>query len=293
MNRNMIIGVVALVALVASAFVFFNMEDEKTEEITEEFIGGQGRGKVLYVVTSPWKPYEYEEDGEYKGLAVELLDRVMTDIDVPYTFELLPWTRALKLAELGGADGLYVATYTPEREEFLYFSPEQVRYYLEGGDIPESSIVTGEYVFFVRSALIDSISFESVEQIIRDEHRVGISQDYIYAFLPTDNPNLLTTEFIDHKKGMQAMFEGQVDMFVVEKLVGLSTARDLGIQDKVTFIELNLDEALFPLYLIFSKNSDYPDMEQLGEKVNQAIIELKASGEYDEIYDEFVRSLSE
>lgn len=283
-NKLIIIGIVVTVVIIVGAFVFFNSRTETieiTEQETEEV-------RKLYVVTSPWKPYMYEEDGEYVGLAVELLDRIMTELDVAYVFELLPWTRALKMVELGEADIALVATYTSERAEFIRFTPEQVRYSTERGDIPESALVVGEYVFFVRKLLVDSIHFDSMEQVIEDEYRIGVSQDYVYEFLLTNDSRLITKEYADHIEGMRALFAGSVDVFVVEKLVGISTAKDLGLENELTFIELNTDKALFPEYFLYGKNTDYPGMEQLMEDVDRVIVELKRTGEYDEIYNKYL-----
>ncbi len=87
---------------------------------------------------------------------------------------------------------------------------------------------------------------------------------------------------------MQALFEGEVDLYVVERLVGLSTAKDLGLENELTFIELNTDKALFPQYILFAKNSDYPNMEPLVEDFYRVLVELKQNGEYDEIYAGYI-----
>jgi len=108
-NKKIIIGVVVLVALVIGIFFGFNLRTE-TIELTEEVIL-EDEGLTLHVRTSSWKPYMYEENGEHKGIAVDLLNLVMTRLDVNYDFELVPWSRSLKLAEVGDADALLAAGY--------------------------------------------------------------------------------------------------------------------------------------------------------------------------------------
>jgi len=288
LRGKIIIGIVAIVVIVAGAVLFFSFRGG--DEITGEVIGQEiDEVRVLRIVTSPWKPYMYEVDGENVGLAVDLLDRIMIELDVPYTFELLPWTRALKLAESGEADVPLVATYTSERTKFLYFTPEQASYSVQGGDIPESTFLVGEYVFFIRNILADSLQFESVDKVIEDEYRIGVSQGYIYDFIPYEDPRLITSEFSDHVVGMQALFDGRVDVYAVEKLVGISTMKDLGLENDLTFVELNTDKAFFPLYFPYSKNSDYPNVEQLTEETNRVIVELKRSGEYVEIISKYLK----
>ena len=286
MKKKIIIGIIAIVIIVIGIFVFLNTDSSETTRkvSTEE----SSEIRKLYVVTSPWKPFMYEEDGEYKGLAVELLDRIMTELDIPYTFELLPWTRALKLVELGEADAALTATYSPERALYVYFTPEQIRYAEEGGEIPESTLVAGEFVFFVRKLVANSFRFESGEQVVEDEYRVGINQSYIYTVIPTDDPNLITEEFVDEEEGILALMEGGIDVFLAEKLVGTSVLKDVGLEDEVTYIEHEKGEGIFPEYILFSKNSDYPYIQQLVEDVDRVIIELKRSGEYDKIYNKYL-----
>lgn len=53
----------------------------------------------LHLVTENYAPMNYVENGEMKGVSVELLKAVMKNAGVDYTMEIMPWARAYGLAE--------------------------------------------------------------------------------------------------------------------------------------------------------------------------------------------------
>ncbi len=127
-KKRIIWAVVAVVIIIVGVFLFFNFRSE-TEEISDKVVSKEilEEGK-LYVVTDPLKPYSYEVDGEYKGIAYDLLDLVMTRLDIDYKFELIPWSRVLKRAEAGEADCVLSGAYSLDREPYIAYTPEQLDY---------------------------------------------------------------------------------------------------------------------------------------------------------------------
>ena len=52
----------------------------------------------LHLVTEAYPPFNYEEGGTLKGVAVDLLKAVMQDAGIDYDMRLQPWARAYGLA---------------------------------------------------------------------------------------------------------------------------------------------------------------------------------------------------
>jgi polar amino acid transport system substrate-binding protein len=276
------IGIVAVVVIVVGAFMFLNLGEE-TEEIAKKVIG-EGEERVLYVVDSSWKPYMWEDgDGEVVGFAVDLLDRIMTELNISYKFEILPWARALKLLEMGAADAGLVVSHSAERESIFYFNEEQIKFNTEGTEMPEFTFVESEAVFFVRKLFVDSIKFESFEQIARDDYRVGVVVGFNYENLG-DDMNLV--EVISEEQAMLDLNKGLIDMYPRNKLVGLSVVKKLNLTEEIIFLDKKVSST--PMYMLFSRNSDYPNLEQINEEVHRVTLELKESGEYDEIYGRYM-----
>lgn len=287
-RKWVILGVVAVVVIVG-AFLFFNMRGE-SEEITGEVVGEESfeEGAVLYVVTSPYKPYMYEEDGEYKGIAFEVLDRVMTNLGVEYKFELFPWTRAYKMGEEGMADAFLGASYREDREQVVRFSDVQRKLWkaTSEGVIPENKIYSNliEHVFFIRKIHEDTIVYESLDQIVEMGYRVGINKGYGYSPIILE-AGINFTEYITLEAAFEALIDGEIDLYILNKAVGISTIKDLGILEEITYIEKPLD--MVPAYILFTKKSDYPNVDELRQLVDEELIRIHESGEYDEIYRKY------
>ncbi len=84
------------------------------------------RAAPLQLVTGNYPPYEYEEDGRVRGLAVDILTEAFKRCGQPFTIKVVPWARALREAQEGSADAIFTAVKTPEREQALLFTHEPI-----------------------------------------------------------------------------------------------------------------------------------------------------------------------
>ena len=281
MDRKIIIGVVIVVIVLVGAFMFMNTTGE-SEEITGKVIGGE---EVLYVVTSPWKPYMYEEDGEYKGIYVDIMDLAFDNLGIEYKFEIFPWPRAYAMGEEGVADGLLGASYKPEREPVVRFTPEQkvMVDIVNRGEIPPSEAYLGmiTQVFFIRKIYEGKKEFESPEQIADGDYRIGINKGYGYAPVIYDS-NWTLVEHITEEDSFSALESGEIDLYIASKAVGLSVLKEIDLLDEITFIEKPI--ALTPSFLLFTKASDYPNLDEIVKQFDEELIKIHESGEYNEIY---------
>lgn len=87
-------------------------------------IGLPLQAATLQLVTLQYPPYVYEEQGEIRGVAFELVKEAFRRGGYGLEVRLLPWGRALQLVENGEADGIFTLFKTAERERFADFSEE-------------------------------------------------------------------------------------------------------------------------------------------------------------------------
>lgn len=76
----------------------------------------------LHFVTEPFPPYTYAVKDKAAGPMVDVLRAVCEQLKRSCTIEVLPWRRALSLAERGAADGIFTVLDTPERRAFFHIS---------------------------------------------------------------------------------------------------------------------------------------------------------------------------
>ena len=73
-------------------------------------------GPRLQVITENWRPYNYEQNGEVKGSATEIVRQVLDLAGVEYDIAVYPWTRAYHMAQHRDNVLIYSMMRTPQRE---------------------------------------------------------------------------------------------------------------------------------------------------------------------------------
>jgi len=281
MNKNIIIGIVMAILVFVSGCIDTGdvvLEEETPEQVEEV--------RPFIFKTSPWKPYSFEEDGEYKGIDVDMIDLVMTRLGVDYDFEIIPWPRALRLAELGEVDALSTGAYSDDRALFTAFTPEQIARGVEG--IPPVHYLSRvDGAFMVRRVTRDSFVYESIEQLEADRYRVGMNQGYSY----TDDINKADWNWVSHiteEESMEALANGEIDMYLTYKNVGLAIRDDMGLQDEITVAKGPRPFEVY-VYFLFSKKSSYPNWQDLQRRIDDELLKIHESGEYEEIVGKYIQ----
>jgi len=76
----------------------------------------------LHFVTEPFPPYTYAVKDKAAGPMVEVLRAVCEQLKRSCKIEVLPWRRALSLAQRGAVDGIFTILDTPERRAVFHIS---------------------------------------------------------------------------------------------------------------------------------------------------------------------------
>lgn len=72
--------------------------------------------------TQAFPPFSYEANGKAAGPLVEVVTLVCERLKAKCSIEVLPWRRAVDMAEGGELDGIFPVSRTPEREKELHIS---------------------------------------------------------------------------------------------------------------------------------------------------------------------------
>lgn len=89
--------------------------------------------RPLYFLTEPFPPFTFETAGRAAGPMVDTLQAVCARLQRPCRIDVMPWRRALLMAERGQADGLFTVVDIPERRQLFHIS---------------SPVLEARYVFF-------------------------------------------------------------------------------------------------------------------------------------------------
>ncbi|MFB9952248.1 substrate-binding periplasmic protein [Rhizobium puerariae] len=132
------------------------------------FASGAIAQQPIAFSTESYPPFSYREpDGRYRGAGVDQIEIIMRDMAMPFTMEIMPWARAIAVAETQPMHCVFAAARTPDREpRFKWILPLFV----------DRSIL-------VRHAgtSIDATTIEEARQYTVGTHR----EDYTEALLRT------------------------------------------------------------------------------------------------------------
>jgi len=68
-----------------------------------------------------WYPFTYEENGESRGLHVDIVKLACQEVGLVCEFHSLPWKRCLSFVKSGHMDALVSASYNRERAEYMSY----------------------------------------------------------------------------------------------------------------------------------------------------------------------------
>ncbi|WP_234903360.1 substrate-binding periplasmic protein [Agrobacterium vitis] len=78
----------------------------------------------IVFTTEDYPPYNFRENGVDKGVGYEQVEMIMKGLSIPYTIEMMPWARAIAMAETEPMTCVFTAAHIPEREgRFKWVEP--------------------------------------------------------------------------------------------------------------------------------------------------------------------------
>lgn len=216
----------------------------------------------LIVLTEEWAPYNYTVDGQLTGFSVEIVQRIIRDLDVDAEIELYPSMRAS-----------YMLNHEPRRLFISMFkTKERENQYQWIGPLVDSSI----YFYKKKGSPLVIESLEDAKQVemISTRH-AGLVFDKLKkaGFTNLDNVSVYA------KTVYEKLLHGRTDLGISESPLGTKhILRELDYPpDAVVRTQVKVVDSA--LYIAASK--DIPDSEIA---LWQASLDkLKASGVYEEV----------
>lgn len=240
----------------------------------EERSRGQGGRceELVYSANPSYPPYHWVgADGRLEGASIDLLKMVAPQ-GLVLKPVVLPWKRALALAEHGDVDLLLSLRNTPERAKFLAFTSARA--------FPNPIVV------FVREDR--TFPFDSWSDLKGRRGGISLGDTFGNGFDEYWRAELS----IEEAKNMEANFEkleaGRIDYFVTSKFVGeaYSSSRPL----KHGFVQLGKPVSSQDIHFGFSKRSPCAD---LAEQMDRKLRELDKKGVLEQLLRVHLRRLKE
>jgi len=227
---------------------------------------------TLNFATVDFPPYSFMDQGEIKGFQVDLIRKMCELADIECNFTILPFKRSYESVldfRISKFDAIFNFYKNSERLENFRFS---------------EAILENPLVFFVRKGT--AIDFQG-DMSVFSKKRIGLMNGYTYSPEFTEFIEQKRFEFEEahsHESNFRKLYARRIDVYPVEKYVGLYVASKLGIRD---YLEI-LSEPLVVQSGYIGMAKDNPKAYLL-QKMNEALITIKQNGDYDLLLKKYIR----
>lgn len=170
---------------------------------------------VITIATSPYEPYIVFEDGQFKGIDVEMIQAAFKDSPFDLKFQLVPWDTSLKMIEGKLSKMLPTVSYNAERAHYMNFSAPYRR--------------ESVFVFYkLKKAPFDLLSIGDLSR-----HTLGVVNGYSY-YPELQNMTTLKKEWFSKDETLfKKLLKEQIDVVVVNADVGKYLTEKMAISHLV------------------------------------------------------------
>ena len=189
------------------------------------------------LVTANYPPYSYEEGGEIKGLAVELVREAFRRMHQDVHINVLPFPRAVQMVKAGSADGIFPFAIREDRKSFIEY--------------PSESLLADPATLFVRAG--STIRFDGDLSKL-SSYTIGRQRgaDYGPAFQHAiEVYHLKIEEAIDQENNLQRLLAGRFEIVIGPRHVVLDAARRLHRSGEIRLLYSGL--SVGDVYVGFAK----------------------------------------
>ncbi len=270
--RVLLIFCVSIMLVAAVSGCVKKPQDVLIKPESKQLVPSKVDQEIIKLVTESYIPYSYMENGELKGIAVDVVSEAFKRQGYEVDLTVLPWTRALQMIEDGDADGIFCAFYSEKRAIFMQYLKEPI----------------AQEAQFVYTLKDSPVKFDGTLDSLKP-YRIGVLQDYFFgeAFDRARKDGSLHVEAVtDLPTDIQKLLDGRIDAMVDHHLSTLYYLKQMNVQDRIVEQSVPFREPA-GLYLAFTKKR-FLD-QALILKIDEELVAMKADGTYQKIMDRYIR----
>ncbi len=220
-------------------------------------------GNYLTFASIDQPPYEFTSNGKWFGIDAEVVQKIFKDMGFEVFIDKMSWMRTLKSLELGVLDGTFSISATEERRKYLYFSPAPLSVGIDG--------------FLYRKDRLKPSNL-----YVPMGFTCGYVPGHVYSEVLNSETLLHLIPMPNDEIGVRAVVAGRLDLYAVNKFVGMYYLRELNALNEVGF---------FPAfgkryyYLALSKVDSWH--KEILEDFSKRFEKFKLTKEYRQILDKY------
>lgn len=217
-------------------------------------------------------PYSYLQDGQARGIDVELMQELSQRSGIAFDIQLVPFKRVIESLRLGTVDLGMAVLRNAEREAFAIYS----------GVLHNST-----YVLFAPKGR--EFRFDSLESL-RGKNIGRVRGFFISEAFDAEVAagRIMVSESAAAEQGIKMLMAGRVDAISGQSVVTRYLAREMGLADRLSALPQALTPDR-PAYLVLSRASAMPDKERISERLRQALEAMHRDGTVERIEARYMR----
>ena len=227
--------------------------------------------RPVALVADDWCPQHCESDPNRKGYIVDIVSGALDEEGIPYTIVYRPWTRALRLTELGTYDGLLTPTVAGYSQ--FQFHREAVGYQ--------------QYCFYVNA---DSSWTYSAPKDLLGKRVAYLKESgfgHLESYMAANKGAIKVEEFASSDDFIRRIFKflaaGRADTVIMT-----TDVYDMAVRSGDTARTFRSAGCLASEKLAVGLTKAHPERSRLiGERLDSGIRKLRQSGRLKSILDEY------
>jgi polar amino acid transport system substrate-binding protein len=239
----------------------------------------QAAERVVLYGDENYPPYSFVQDGQFKGMYVDILNKAAERLQPDYVVELLPvsWKRGLLYLERGSALGLFPPGFKKERG---YIKDYSVGLYQE------------TVVVFCNAQVMKSNPKQFPEDF--KGMTMGANRGFLLSARLMDavtNGIVNVEEANGNESNLQKLAHERIDCYVSDRAAALYSAKLLRESDASFTMMLHEAVALSneETFIGYSGKAHPPYKADFIKRMDAVLNEMKRSGEIDAIVADFLR----
>jgi len=267
------IFVLFLIAICVACVYAPIQETQKLEDVESDTTVSEKNKEVIKVGFLNYPPYEFEEDGELKGIGIEMVREAFKRAgcsESDYVLIEYPWARLIEMMKEGRLHMLLDVAYTDERTAWMDYSKE----------------VFGKTdISLMTRKKMDISYYGELEDVANVE--IGIVRGYAYSskfWDAVEKNSIQVNEAASTDELLNGLLTERYDLILEYKPPVLHMIKKNNWSDRITILTPPIDSN--SSYIGYSK---VHDLKELREQIDQAYRDMQADGTTERIYDKYLK----
>jgi len=227
------------------------------------------KDKIILTVAiseAGYYPFNYNENGERKGLSIDIIDYFEANSKYGFEFVTLPWARGLNLVAHGKVDLILTLFKTSKREQIYHFIEPPY----------------GDEVNQLFTLVDNKLEYDGQLQQLTP-YSIGTIREYSYGDVFDRATYLNKYPALNEEVLLKMLIAKRVYLIIGNPLILNSIISKEKIGSKIKAIKPTI--GLTPVYIALAKNRD--DSQEIKQTFEQLSLQFKASPYYQELLVEY------